>query len=209
MGKSFSEELERCADFADIFELVKTGVEKTLDRGRAGLMLGLANFGGGPGQFLGGYYTVDSNLIVLNSFPLDLIRKKDERLLKPYIFHVLLLPIQQNDGVKNHRQNLRKTVRELPPQRPNGNKNQRVSSLVRVRWNRMVPRPRTRNPHRARLRQGAFDVRFLGNRPPSKSKKTRSFPSRLFWRGACTSYANSARPIFFRWPRRCKGRTVR
>ena len=90
MGKSFSEELERCADFADIFELVKTGVEKTLDRGRAGLMLGLANFGGGPGQFLGGYYTVDSNLIVLNSFPLDLIRKKDERLLKPYIFHVLL-----------------------------------------------------------------------------------------------------------------------
>ncbi len=90
MERDFAGELETSADYADIFELVKDGVEKTLSKSRAGLMLGIGNFGGGPGQYLGGYFTLDSNMIVMNAFPIEVLRKKDPRLLKPYVFHVLL-----------------------------------------------------------------------------------------------------------------------
>jgi len=90
MEKNFSPLLENCSDFTDVFELVKHGVEKVLDKSRAGLMLGLANLGGAPGYYLGAYYTLDSNMIVMNSFPLKMLREKDAKLLKPYVFHILL-----------------------------------------------------------------------------------------------------------------------
>lgn len=90
MVSDFSQQLDACKDFADVFELVKRGVEKTLDKSRAGLMLGLANLGGGPGFFLGAYFTVDSNMIVMNAFPLQRIRETEKRLFKPYVFHILL-----------------------------------------------------------------------------------------------------------------------
>lgn len=90
MDLDFPAHLETCADVTDIFELVKRAAEKTLDKSRAGLMLGLADYGGGPGQYLGGYFTLDSNLIVLNQFPIRVLENKNRDLVKPYLFHVLL-----------------------------------------------------------------------------------------------------------------------
>lgn len=90
MENRFSDQLENCSDYSDIFELVKTSVEKTLDKSRAGLMLGLANLGGSPGYFLGAYYTLDTNMIILNKYPLDRLAEKKPCLVKPYIFQVLL-----------------------------------------------------------------------------------------------------------------------
>jgi len=86
----FSKRLDSCNDFADVFEVVKDGVEKVLGKSRAGLMLGLANLGGSSGYYIGAYYPIDSNIIVLNTFPLKRIMETGKELFKPYVFSVLL-----------------------------------------------------------------------------------------------------------------------
>jgi len=87
---SFGSKLERAKDIPDIFELVKQAVRKTTGKERSGLMLGLSNLGGGPDGFVGAYYPVATNIIVMNTMPLDRIRQTDPSLYKPYVFHILL-----------------------------------------------------------------------------------------------------------------------
>ncbi len=82
--------LERTKDLADIFELVKKAVRKTMGRERAGLMLGLANLGGGPQGFIGAFFPIATNIIVMNSLPLQRVRETEPALYKPYVFHILL-----------------------------------------------------------------------------------------------------------------------
>lgn len=87
---SFESKLERAKDIPDIFELVKQAVRKTTGEERSGLMLGLSNLGGGLEGFVGAYYPVATNIIVMNTMPLDRIRQTDPSLYKPYVFHILL-----------------------------------------------------------------------------------------------------------------------
>jgi hypothetical protein len=87
---SFESKLEKAKDIPDIFELVKLAVRKTIGKERSGLMLGLSNLGGGPEGFVGAYYPVATNIIVMNTMPLDRIRQTDPSLYKPYVFHILL-----------------------------------------------------------------------------------------------------------------------
>jgi hypothetical protein len=88
--KEFDVILTSAKDLPDIFELVKTVVRKTTGRERPGLMLGLANLGGGPHGFVGAFYPIATNIIVMNSLPLKRIRETDPALYKPYVFHILL-----------------------------------------------------------------------------------------------------------------------
>ena len=74
----------------DSFELVKKVVRKSEGRSRAGLMLGLQELGSSLNGFIGAYYPVSSNIIVVNKTPLRRIIETDLQLLKPYCFHVLL-----------------------------------------------------------------------------------------------------------------------
>jgi hypothetical protein len=83
-------QLESAKDLADIFELVKKTVRKAIGQERAGLMLGLANLGGGAEGFVGAFYPVATNIIVMNSLPLKRIKETDPALYKPYVFHILL-----------------------------------------------------------------------------------------------------------------------
>ena len=53
-------------------------------------MLGLANLGGGLEGFVGAFYPVATNIIVVNSLPLARIRETRPELFKPYVFHILL-----------------------------------------------------------------------------------------------------------------------
>lgn len=73
-----------------IFEDVKTAVQQNERRSRGGLMLGLQEIGASLDGFIGAYYPVASNIIVVNKTPLRRIIETDRTLLKPYIFHVLL-----------------------------------------------------------------------------------------------------------------------
>jgi len=87
---SFDSELSSAKDLADIFELVKVIVRKTIGKERPGLMLGLANLGGGPQGFVGAFFPIATNIIVMNSLPLKRIKETDPTLYKPYVFHILL-----------------------------------------------------------------------------------------------------------------------
>jgi len=82
--------LESAKDLPDIFEIVKTAVRKSTGMERPGLMLGLANLGGGPEGLIGAFYPVATNIIVMNTLPLNRIKETDPALYKPYVFHILL-----------------------------------------------------------------------------------------------------------------------
>lgn len=90
MKKDFHTRLDNARTLADIFEVVKAAVQENMGTSRGGLMLGLANLGNNPQGFLGAFYPVGSNIIVMNRVPLDRIRETDPRLYKPYTFHVML-----------------------------------------------------------------------------------------------------------------------
>jgi hypothetical protein len=77
-------------DLVDVFEDVKEAVRKSDGGSRAGLMLGLQEMGSSPEGFIGGYYTLYSNLIVMNKTLLERIVETDPTILRPYAFHVLL-----------------------------------------------------------------------------------------------------------------------
>ena len=53
-------------------------------------MLGMANLGNHPQGFLGGFFTMGTNVIVLNKIPLQRIKETRPDLYKPYVFQVLL-----------------------------------------------------------------------------------------------------------------------
>lgn len=74
----------------DTFEQVKDAVRKSEGRSRAGLMLGLQELGSSLNGFIGAYFPVSSNIIVVNKTPLRRIIETKPQLLKPYSFHVLL-----------------------------------------------------------------------------------------------------------------------
>lgn len=74
----------------DNFELVKDAVLKTEKSSRAGLMLGLQELGATLSGFIGAYFQVASNIIVVNTTPLRRILETNKELLNPYGFHVLL-----------------------------------------------------------------------------------------------------------------------
>jgi hypothetical protein len=88
--KAFDFRLEKAKDIPDIFELVKEAVRATTGRERSGLMLGLSNLGGSPDGFVGAFYPVATNIIVMNTMPLGRIQQTDPTLYKPYVFHILL-----------------------------------------------------------------------------------------------------------------------
>jgi len=89
--ENFNVKLEECSTLADIFELVKQSVRKFLNKHRAGLMLGLANLGIRRGQFVGAFYPIGSNIIVMNKTPYDIaLRTTDKKVFNAYCYHLLL-----------------------------------------------------------------------------------------------------------------------
>jgi hypothetical protein len=74
-----------------IFEEVKETVWKAEGRSRAGLMLGLQDIEASGQGFIGGYFPMGSNIIIINIAPIRRILQNAQReLLHPYVFHVLL-----------------------------------------------------------------------------------------------------------------------
>lgn len=89
--EALSARLNDSENLADIFELVKQSVKKFLNQHRAGLMLGLADLGMRRGFFVGAFYPIGSNIIVINRSPFDLaLRTADKKVFNAYCFHLLL-----------------------------------------------------------------------------------------------------------------------
>ena len=90
MDRYFVNRLKESASIPDIFENVKEIVWKVIRKSRAGLDLGLVEMGNYSQGFLGAYYIVGSNIIIMNETPLKRIQETNPNLLSPYIFSVLL-----------------------------------------------------------------------------------------------------------------------
>ncbi|HVQ00202.1 MAG TPA: hypothetical protein VMT57_01680 [Candidatus Thermoplasmatota archaeon] len=91
------------------FEEVKEAVRKVEGRSRAGLMLGLQEIGSSLDGFVGAYYPIASNIIVVNATPLRRIMETDRDLLKPYAFHILLHEYIHSLGYLDERTTEQKT----------------------------------------------------------------------------------------------------
>ena len=90
MIKDLKVRLAESQSLADIFEVVKASVLKEMGMSRGGLMLGMANLGNHPEAFIGAFFTVGSNIIVMNKIPLQRIEETRPELFKPYAFHIML-----------------------------------------------------------------------------------------------------------------------
>ncbi len=86
----FHDKLEMSESLSDIFELVKDTVKISIKKSRAGLMLGITELGLNLDGFVGAFYPVGSNIIIMNKTPLKQIEDKNPELYKSYVFHILL-----------------------------------------------------------------------------------------------------------------------
>jgi hypothetical protein len=91
------------------FEEVKDAVQKITGLSRAGLMLGLQELGCSIEGFIGAYFPVSSNIIVVNKTPIRRITETKPELLKPYGFNVLLHEYLHSLGFLNEEFTKQKT----------------------------------------------------------------------------------------------------
>jgi hypothetical protein len=87
---STAERLAAAKGIPDVFEAVKEAVRRVLGRERAGLMVVTQEIGNMPGGFLGAYFVVGANAIVVNQTPLRRIKETEPALYIPWLFGVLL-----------------------------------------------------------------------------------------------------------------------
>ena len=102
---NYSKELNKTGDLSEIFEIMKSAVKEFLGRERSGLMLGLAELGGQPGLFVGAFYPVGSNLIVMNKTPMRAVEATKPHLYKAYCFHILLHEYLHTIGILDEGKN--------------------------------------------------------------------------------------------------------
>ncbi len=107
---NFAEKLDQAEDITEIFSIVKDVVRKITGRERSGLMLGLAELGGQPGFFVGAFYPVGSNMIIMNKTPMRAVGALKPNLFKSYCFHILLHEYLHTLGILNERENRIATV---------------------------------------------------------------------------------------------------
>jgi len=96
--------LEKANNFSDIFLLVKGVVRNYLGKDQAGLLVGLSDLGIYGHAFLGAFYSLDANTIVINKRPLKKIKQVNPNLYNPYVFHVLLHEYLHSLGVFDEEQ---------------------------------------------------------------------------------------------------------
>ncbi len=90
MDNLVAAELDGARDYTALFRLVKRLVEARLRKSRAGIMLGLAPLGLSPEGFLGGYFVLGSNAMILNKDVLNYVKVHEPAHHNAYAFHVLL-----------------------------------------------------------------------------------------------------------------------
>ena len=89
-GSRYLVDYEAAETLPDMFEVIKDLVECELGRHRGGMMLGLVDLGISHGGFVGAYFVVGGNAIVVNRTALAIIQSRQPELAKPYQFYLLL-----------------------------------------------------------------------------------------------------------------------
>ncbi|MBI2658271.1 hypothetical protein HYX08_06295 [Candidatus Woesearchaeota archaeon] len=86
----YDKKLRNAKVFADIFEIVQDVVRSYLGAEQAGLMVGVSDLGSFNNGFVGAFYSLDANTIVINKRPLARILQTNPSLYNYYLFHVIL-----------------------------------------------------------------------------------------------------------------------
>lgn len=86
----YDKKIRNAKVFADIFEIVKEIVRDYLGADQAGLMVGVSDLGSFNNGFVGAFYSLNANMIVINKRPLARILQTSPSLYNHYLFHVML-----------------------------------------------------------------------------------------------------------------------
>jgi hypothetical protein len=87
---TYEKEIEKANTISDIFEIVKRIVREYLGHEQAGLMVGLTDLGAHQNGFIGAFYSLVSNMIILNKKPMIRILQTKPEYYNYYLFHVIL-----------------------------------------------------------------------------------------------------------------------
>jgi len=80
-------QIDNAKSVGDIFGIVKRVVKDAIGKEQAGILVAMADLGAYPGQFIGAYYDLGANTIVINKRPLMTMPK---HFWNEYLFHILL-----------------------------------------------------------------------------------------------------------------------
>ena len=86
----YETELKKAKTFADIFEIVKEMVREFLGAEQAGLLVGVTDLGAHSQGFIGAFYSLNANMIIINKNPLARILQTNPSLYNYYLFYVML-----------------------------------------------------------------------------------------------------------------------
>ena len=86
----YEQDIKNAKTIADIFEIVKEIIKNYLGLEQAGLMVGLTDLGTYDKGFIGAFYSMASNMIIINKKPLARILQINPSLYNYYLFHIML-----------------------------------------------------------------------------------------------------------------------
>lgn len=86
----YDSKITRARNFSDIFEIVKEAVYEYLGADQAGLMVGVTDLGSFQNGFIGAFYSLNANAIIINKMPLARILQTNPNIYNYYLFHVIL-----------------------------------------------------------------------------------------------------------------------
>jgi hypothetical protein len=98
-SRRYLDKYARARTLPDMFEVVKDLVECELGLHRAGLMLGMVDMGIAPQGFVGAFFVVGGNAIVVNRQAMGMVESRSPELLKGYKFYILLHEYLHSVGV--------------------------------------------------------------------------------------------------------------
>lgn len=86
----YEAKIKSARTISEIFEIVKEIVREYLGLEQAGLMVGLTDLGMHDRGFIGAFYSLDANTIIINKKPLARVLQTNPSLYNFYLFHIML-----------------------------------------------------------------------------------------------------------------------
>ena len=108
----YEDKIKNSRNISDIFEVVKELVNKSVKLEQAGLLVGLSDLGMYNKGFIGAYYSLNANMIIINKKPLKRILETNPQLYKYYLFHIILHEYIHSVGFYDEKQ-ARQVVYEI------------------------------------------------------------------------------------------------
>lgn len=86
----YKKQISNSSGIPELFEIAKKITKEYLDADQPGLLVGITDLGSFGNGFIGAFYSLNSNMIIINRSPLDRIKQTKPILYNQYLFHVIL-----------------------------------------------------------------------------------------------------------------------